>query len=52
MLSDWAPKGAPAIIVSAAERPQAVQGLQFGDPLDGAVVVWSRSDRAARMLVE
>ena len=45
-------RGAPAIVVSAAERPQALQGLQFGDPSDGAVVVWSRSDRPARMLVE
>ena len=45
-------RGAPAIVVSAAERPQALQGLQLGDPHDGAIVVWSRSDRAARMLVE
>jgi alkaline phosphatase D len=52
MLPDWALKGAPAIVVSAAERPQALQGVQFGDPYDGAVVVWSRSDRAARMLIE
>ena len=52
MLPDWARKGAPAIIVSAAERPQALQGLHFGDPHDGASVVWSRSDRPARMLVE
>lgn len=44
--------GAPAIVVSAAERPQALQGLQFGDPSDGSVIVWSRSDRAARMIVE
>ena len=52
MLPDWAIKGAPAIVVSAAERPQALQGLQFGDPSDGAVVVWSRSDRPGRLLVE
>jgi alkaline phosphatase D len=44
--------GAPAIIVSQQERPQALQGLQFGDPGNGSVVVWSRSDRPARMLVE
>ena len=43
---------APAIVVSAQERPQALQGLQFGDPGNGSVVVWSRSDRPARMLVE
>jgi phosphodiesterase/alkaline phosphatase D-like protein len=52
MLPDWTIKGAPAIVASAAERPQALQGLHFGDPHGGAVVVWSRSDRPARMLVE
>ena len=52
LLPVWTRTGAPAIVVSAAERPQALQGLQFGDPSDGAVVVWSRSDRPARMLVE
>jgi alkaline phosphatase D len=45
-------KGAPAIVAAQSERPQALQGLQFGDPGDGAVVVWSRSDRPARMLVD
>jgi alkaline phosphatase D len=45
-------KGAPAIIAAESERPQALQGLQIGDPSDGSVMVWSRSDRAARMLVE
>ncbi len=45
-------KGAPAIITSGTERPQALQGLHFGDPGNGSVVVWSRSDRPARMLVE
>jgi len=44
--------GAPAIIAAEDERPQVLQGLQFGDPADGSVVVWSRSDRASRMVVE
>jgi alkaline phosphatase D len=44
--------GAPAVITSEQERPQALQGLQFGDPGNGSVVVWSRSDRPARMFVE
>ena len=48
----WALNGAPAIIASPAERPQALQGLHFGDPANGSVVVWSRSDRPARMLVD
>ncbi|MGE3510138.1 MAG: alkaline phosphatase [Vicinamibacterales bacterium] len=43
---------APAIIISAAERPQALQGVQFGDPREGAVMVWSRSDRGARLIVD
>jgi alkaline phosphatase D len=52
-LPNWTlAKGAPAIITSEAERPQALQGVQFGDPGNGSVIVWSRSDRAARMLVE
>src|SRR5262245_39270606 len=45
-------KGAPAIVQAGSERPLALQGLSFGDPSDGSVVVWSRSDRPARMLVE
>src|SRR5215468_9105083 len=45
-------KGAPAIIAAESDRPQALQGLHFADPHDGSIVVWSRSDRAARMFVE
>src|SRR5262249_36602610 len=45
-------KGAPAIVAAEGERPQALQGLHFADPHDGSIVVWSRSDRSARMLVE
>jgi len=53
LLPGWTlTKGAPAIVAAESERPQPLQGLHFGDPADGSVVVWSRSDRAARMLVE
>src|SRR5262245_55247678 len=45
-------KGAPAIVIADAERPQALQGVQLGDPSNGSVIVWSRSDRPARMFVE
>jgi alkaline phosphatase D len=49
----WAmPGAAPAIVTADSARPQALQGLTFADPGNGSVVVWSRSDRAARMLVE
>jgi len=45
-------RGAPAVVAAQNERPQALQGLQFGDPGNGSMVVRSRSDRPARMLVE
>jgi alkaline phosphatase D len=51
-LPAWAVARAPAIVTAAAARPRALQGLQFGDPGDGSVVVWSRSDRPSAMRVE
>jgi len=45
-------QSAPALIASDVQRPAALQGLQFGDPSNGSVLAWSRSDRPARMLVE
>ncbi len=44
--------GAPAIVKSDAARPAMLQGVASGDVTDGRAVVWSRSDRPARMLVE
>ena len=44
--------GAPAIVTSDAARPAMPQGVASGDLTDGRAVVWSRSDRPARMLVE
>ena len=53
LLPSWAvAQQAPAVIASDAERPVAAQGLQLGDPLGGSVMVWSRADRPARMLVD
>ncbi len=53
VLPRWRLDGAaPAIVTSNNERPQVLQGLQLGDPADRAVVVWSRTDRPARMIVE
>lgn len=43
---------APGLIASEATRPQALEGLQFGDPRPDGVIVWSRADRPARMIVE
>jgi alkaline phosphatase D len=36
----------------AAGTPLMVQGIQFGDLAPGRAIVWSRSDRPARMVVE
>ncbi|HJY77308.1 MAG TPA: alkaline phosphatase D family protein, partial [Burkholderiales bacterium] len=43
---------APAIVPSERGRPQATSGLQVGDVTGDRALVWSRSDRPARMLVE
>ena len=51
-LPAWAVNRAPAIVAAEVDRPQALQGLHFGDPANGSAVVWSRSDRPARMLVD
>lgn len=52
-LPRWAAaQGAPALVPLDASRPIAAQGLQLGDPADGSLVVWSRSDRASRLIVE
>ena len=42
----------PAIIQSDVNRPAMPQGVASGDVTDGRAVVWSRTDRPARMLVE
>jgi alkaline phosphatase D len=44
--------GAPAIVRSDAARPAMDQGVAVGDVTPGRAVVWSRTDRPARMLVE
>lgn len=42
----------PMIGPSEDERPQLPSGIQFGDVADGRAIVWARSDRNARMIVE
>jgi alkaline phosphatase D len=42
----------PAIIQSETNRPAMPQGVASGDVMPGRAVVWSRTDRPARMLVE
>ncbi|HMB29672.1 MAG TPA: alkaline phosphatase D family protein, partial [Blastocatellia bacterium] len=43
---------APAIIISDKIRPQIPFGAQCGDVTANRAVIWSRSDRDARMIVE
>jgi len=53
VLGAGAPLGyAPAILKSQESRPAMPQGVAAGDVTDGRAVVWSRTDRPARMLVE
>jgi alkaline phosphatase D len=43
---------APMVGVSEGERPKLPSGIQFGDVTEGRAIVWARSDRSARMIVE
>lgn len=43
---------APAIVGSDRHRPRLDYGVQFGDVGGDEAVIWARSDRASRMLVE
>lgn len=38
--------------LAAPRPPMMEQGIQFGDPDAGKLIVWSRADREARMLLE
>lgn len=42
----------PAIIAAANARPQLPCGVQCGDVTARRAVIWSRSDRSARLIVE
>src|SRR5688500_12016410 len=44
--------GAPALVTSAQPRPQLPSGGQAGDPLPDRAMLWSRTDRPARLWVE
>ncbi|MGH8637917.1 MAG: alkaline phosphatase D family protein [Burkholderiales bacterium] len=46
------PRRTPAIVQSDASRPALAQGVASGDVTAGRAVIWSRCDRAARMVVE
>ncbi|GAA2011706.1 alkaline phosphatase D family protein [Nocardiopsis rhodophaea] len=46
-----APGAAPAL-AQGRNRPVLTHGVQLGDPRADGAVVWTRADRAARMIVE
>ncbi|MHC5832160.1 MAG: PhoD-like phosphatase N-terminal domain-containing protein, partial [Nostoc sp.] len=43
---------APAIITSDKMRPGIPYGVASGDICNDSIVIWSRSDRPAKMIVE
>ncbi|HEY0290523.1 MAG TPA: alkaline phosphatase D family protein [Pseudomonas sp.] len=43
---------APAVIASVKDRPKMTDGVQSGDLQGDRAMVWSRSDRPSRMVVE
>ena len=51
-LSRLAAQPAPAAVTPDAARPAMPYGVQSGDVLGDRAIVWSRSDRPARMVVE
>ena len=48
----WAQGTAPAVVTSDKARPIIPYGVQSGDVLSDRAIVWSRTDRPARLLVE
>ena len=45
-------QSAPAVITRDAMRPKMAHGIQSGDPKSDGTVIWTRSDRPARLWVE
>jgi alkaline phosphatase D len=43
---------APAFVASDVSRPSIAWGIQIGDVLTDSAIVWSRTDRPARLVVE
>lgn len=50
----WVPllSGTPPVVAAPGSRPETPFGVQSGDVAEGRAVVWSRTDRPARMWVE
>src|SRR5499433_664378 len=48
----WAQGQAPAVVPSDRMRPAVPYGVQSGDVTGDRAIVWSKTDRPARLLVE
>jgi alkaline phosphatase D len=48
----WAQTAAPATITRDGMRPQMLHGIQSGDPKADGAVIWTRSDRPARLWLD
>ena len=48
----WAQGAAPAVVTPDRLRPAVPYGVQSGDVNGDRAIVWSRTDRAARLIVE
>ena len=48
----WAQGQAPAVVASDRMRPGTPCGVQSGDVAGDRAIVWSRTDRPARLIVE
>ena len=48
----WAQAAAPATITRDGVRPQMPYGIQSGDPKADGAVIWTRSDRPARLWLD
>ena len=48
----WAQGQAPAVVTSERMRPALPYGVQSGDVTGDRAIVWSKTDRPARLLVE
>lgn len=52
MLRSNAASAVPAIVIPDSARPQLAQGIQIGDVGADRALIWSRTDRPARMHIE
>ncbi len=48
----WAQGAAPAVVTRDGMRPQMPHGIQSGDPKADGAVIWTRSDRPARLWLD